>query len=139
MLGRTVLGYDLPTLHLSSHAQALGLLCARLAAVSEFRKYSVGIDRASFVLAEAQCCSILQSVGFAVTPGIPVFIVDTSGQTVGGSGIGQDGQATNGDNGQDSTLISMQMCTCSAGVTNATYSGPAKIRLRGGNNSGLLP
>lgn len=32
----------------------------------------------------------------------------------------------------------MQMCTCSAGVTNATYSGSGQIRLRGGNNSGKL-
>ncbi|DBB02648.1 TPA: hypothetical protein ACH3X3_011616 [Trebouxia sp. C0006] len=89
------------------------------------------------VAAEAQCCSILQSIGFTVTPGIPVFIVDTSGQSVGGTGIGQDGQATNGDNGQASSLQPMQLCTCSAGVTNATYSGSAQIRLRGGNNSAL--
>ncbi|KAA6420630.1 MAG: hypothetical protein FRX49_09423 [Trebouxia sp. A1-2] len=88
--------------------------------------------------AEAQCCSILQSVGFTVTPGIPVFIVDTNGQNVGGTGIGQDGQATNGNNGQASSLQPMQMCTCSAGVTNATYSGSGQIRLRGGNNSGKL-
>jgi len=64
--------------------------------------------------------------------------VDTNGQSVGGTGIGQDGQATNGDNGQASSLQPMQMCTCSAGVTNATYSGSAHIRLRGGNNSGKL-
>ncbi|DBA72087.1 TPA: hypothetical protein ACH3X2_010812 [Trebouxia sp. C0005] len=89
------------------------------------------------VAAEAQCCSILQSVGFTVTPGIPVFIVDTNGQNVGGTGIGQDGQATNGNNGQASSLQPMQMCTCSAGVTNATYSGSGQIRLRGGNNSAL--
>ena len=88
--------------------------------------------------AEAHCCAILQSVGFTVTPGVPVFIVDTNGQNVGGTGTGQDGQATNGNNGQASTLIPMQMCTCSAGVTNATYSSPAQIRLRGGNNSGNL-
>jgi len=64
--------------------------------------------------------------------------VDTNGQSVGGTGIGQDGQATNGNNGQASPLQPMQMCTCSAGVTNATYSGSAQIRLRGGNNSGKL-
>ena len=91
------------------------------------------------LLAEAQCCSILQSIGFSVTPGIPVFIVDTNGQSVAGGGTGQDGQATNGDNGQNSQPVTMQMCTCSAGVTNATYSGSGKIRLRGGNNSGELP
>ena len=90
------------------------------------------------VLAEAQCCSILQSIGFSVTPGIPVFIVDTNGQSVAGGGTGQDGQATNGNNGQNSQSVPMQMCTCSAGVTNATYSGSGKIRLRGGNNSGQL-
>lgn len=90
--------------------------------------------------AEAQCCAILQSVGFTPTPGIPVFIVDTNGQAVGGRGIGQDGQAIVGDNnGQAAHFLPMQMCTCSAGVTNATYSGSGKIRLRGGNNSGLCP
>ncbi len=64
--------------------------------------------------------------------------MDTNWQSVGGTGIGQDGQATNGNNGQASPLQPMQMCTCSAGVTNATYSGSAQIRLRGGNNSGKL-
>ena len=85
---------------------------------------------------EAQCCSILQSIGFTVTPGIPVFIVDTNGTSVEGNGIGQDGQDSDGDNGQSSQSVPMQMCTCSAGVANATYSGSGKIRLRGGNNSG---
>ena len=89
------------------------------------------------VCAEAACCAILQGMGFTPTPGIPVFIVDTNGQAVAGGGVGQDGQAiTNGNNGQAAKLVDMQMCTCSAGVTNATYSGAGRIRLRGGNNSG---
>lgn len=91
------------------------------------------------VHAEVACCAILQRVGFTPTPGIPVFIVDTNGQAVSGGGVGQDGQAiTDGNNGQAAMLLGMQMCTCSAGVANATYSGSGKIRLRGGNNSGEL-
>ena len=89
------------------------------------------------VSADAQCCSMLQSVGFQVTPGIPVFIVDTNGQAVGGSGVTQAGQVvTSNNNGQAAKFVNMQMCTCSAGVPDATFSGSARIRLRGGNNSG---
>lgn len=91
----------------------------------------------SSLCAEAACCAILQGVGFTPTPGIPVFIVDTNGQPVAGGGVAQDGQAiTAGNNGQAAQLVDMQMCTCSAGVANATYSGAGQIRLRGGNNSG---
>lgn len=89
--------------------------------------------------AEAQCCAILQSVGFTRTPGVPVFVVDTNGKAVGGGGLGQNGQPITGNNnGQDAQWVPMQVCTCSAGVTNATYSGPGRVRLRGGNNSGLF-
>lgn len=77
-------------------------------------------------------------MGFTPTPGVPVFVVDTNGKAVGGGGVGQDGQAITGNNnGQDAQYVPMQMCTCSAGVTNATYSGPGRVRLRGGNNSGM--
>ncbi|KAL3138924.1 hypothetical protein ABBQ32_005741 [Trebouxia sp. C0010 RCD-2024] len=90
------------------------------------------------VAAEAQCCAILQSVGFTRTPGVPVFVVDTNGKAVGGGGLGQNGQPITGNNnGQDAQWVPMQVCTCSAGVTNATYSGPGRVRLRGGNNSAL--
>ena len=91
------------------------------------------------VFAEAQCCAILQSVGFTPTPGIPVFIVDTDGKKVGGAGLGQDGKPVVGNNnGQNAEWVPIQMCTCSAGVPNATYSGPGRVRLRGGNNSGMF-
>ena len=91
------------------------------------------------MLVEAQCCAILQSVGFTPTSGIPVLVVDTDGKTVGGGGLDQAGKPTTGNNnGQNAEFVPMQMCTCSAGVTNATYGGSGKIRLRGGNNSGLL-
>ena len=78
-------------------------------------------------------------MGFTPTPGIPVFVVDTNGKTVGGGGLDQAGNPTTGNNnGQNAEWVPMQMCTCSAGVKNATYGGSGRIRLRGGNNSGVL-
>ena len=78
-------------------------------------------------------------MGFTPTPGIPVLVVDTDGKTVGGGGLDQAGKpTTSNNNGQNAEFVPMQMCTCSAGVKNATHAGSGKIRLRGGNNSGML-